>query len=294
MKEPVSSAKRPAASSSASASASASARPAANSPRGANNSACGPFFTEVVRAEICSVIAAGCMFRVAARYVGCTVRAIADLKRCDREFERQLDRALVQRELILLAHIREASKNSWKAAAWLLAHTVGGRYGEHVLTFDEELDAEESEKFAATMNALQRPASEPDPEFGPYGPLAKSQDTVQGRDQCAAADAEATKSAPTKVTRHDSPIRTGEPASPFEIPGFGKLVPAEAAAGDSSDFINFNDPLSTVKRIPPLAATPASATTRPTPLPAAATKFGKVSQAQIRESMRALDDYLKS
>jgi hypothetical protein len=71
-------------------------------------------------------------------------------------------------------------------------------------------------------------------------------------------------------------------------------VPAEAAGGNPNNCSNPNDPLATVKRIPPLAATPATATTRPAPLPATAFNSGKVSPAQIRESMRAIDDYLKS
>lgn len=94
-----------------------------------------------------------------------------------------------------------------------------------------------------------------------------------------------------KIARHDSTIGSGEPASSFEIPGFGKLVPDQDDAGD---FSYFKDALSTVQRIPPLPTPPESATTRPTPLPNAAFKSGKVSPEQIRESMRALDDYLKS
>ncbi len=285
MKEPASHAKRP----SVGPSASRSASPPSGPPSSANNSPRPPFFSEVVRAEICSVIAAGCMFRVAARYVGCTVRAIAELKRCDREFARQLDRALVQRELIPLSHIREASKNSWKAAAWLLAHTVGGRYGEHVMTFEEELDAEESEQFSTAMADVQRPSSEPDAEFGPYEPLANS----QGKDPRAGADAEPTKvepakTEPTKVTSHDSTTSAEETAATFEIPGFGKLVPAQSAAS------NPNDPTATVKRVPPATTTPATATTRPTPLPPAAFTSDSVGPGQILDSMRALDDLWKA
>ena len=115
-----------------------------------------PFLTDVKRAEICAVVAAGCSFRTAAKYVGCKVQAISALAQRDREFGAQLDRAVAQREVIPLSHIREASKHSWRAAAWLLEKTVGGRYGGDVKTLEEEAAAEESEEFATAIGQVHR------------------------------------------------------------------------------------------------------------------------------------------
>jgi hypothetical protein len=282
MKPPASHAKRP------------SASPRQNPPKSptsppntSNAAPRPPFFTDVVRAEICSVLAAGCMFRDAARYVGCTIRAIAELIRCDREFARQIDRALVNRELILISHIRKAAEDSWKAAAWLLAHTVGGRYGEHIPTLAEELEAEESQQLAATIAELQRASSDAPAEFGPYQPTP----TTQQSDPHPAAHVEQPKVEPMNVNNLAATTYGDEALSKFEIPGFGTLVPAQATESNPNDL---NNPLATVKRIWPPTTTPASPTTSPTPLPATAFKSGKVSPAQIRESMRAIDDYLKS
>ncbi len=83
---------------------------------------------EKKRAEICAQLAAGCTFRTAARYVGCTAAAISMLMKRDEEFRWQVNRALAQREIIPLSHIRAASSRAWQAAAWLLERTVKGTY----------------------------------------------------------------------------------------------------------------------------------------------------------------------
>jgi hypothetical protein len=80
------------------------------------------------RAEICAILAAGCTFRNAARYVGCSAGAISMLLQRDESFRAQVDKALADRELIPLSHLRSASGKSWRAAAWLLERTVKGTY----------------------------------------------------------------------------------------------------------------------------------------------------------------------
>jgi hypothetical protein len=80
------------------------------------------------RAEVCAMLAAGCTFRTAARYVGVTAGAISMLLTRDELFRAQVDKALADRELIPLAHLRTASGKSWRAAAWLLERTVKGTY----------------------------------------------------------------------------------------------------------------------------------------------------------------------
>ncbi len=108
---------------------------------------------EVKRAEICAYVAAGCSYRTAAQFVGCTVQAICMLAKREAEFAGQLERAVAQREAVLLAHLRESSRRSWRAAAWLLEKTVGGRYGgkdgPRVETLEEEAEREAREMVLA-------------------------------------------------------------------------------------------------------------------------------------------------
>lgn len=102
----------------------------------------------VKRAEICGMIAAGCTFRTVARCVGCSAAAISMLMKRDEEFRDQVGRALAQRELVPLAHLREASKQSWRAAVFLLERTVKGTYrrGSEDDPTDLERLAEEEER----------------------------------------------------------------------------------------------------------------------------------------------------
>ena len=80
------------------------------------------------RAEICALLAAGCAFRTAARYVGVTAGAISMLLKRDESFRLQVDKALADRELIPLAQVNAASGKSWRAAVWRLERTVKGTY----------------------------------------------------------------------------------------------------------------------------------------------------------------------
>lgn len=58
------------------------------------------------RAEVCAMLAAGCSFRTAARYVGVTAGAISLLLKRDETFRVQVDKALANREFIPLSQIR--------------------------------------------------------------------------------------------------------------------------------------------------------------------------------------------
>jgi hypothetical protein len=82
----------------------------------------------VKRAEVCAMLATGCTFRAAARYVGVSAAAIAMLLKRDESFRAQVDKALAERELTPLAQLRAASGKNWRAAAWLLERTVKGTY----------------------------------------------------------------------------------------------------------------------------------------------------------------------
>jgi hypothetical protein len=111
----------------------------------------------VKRAEICAMVSVGCTFRTTARCAGCSPAAISMLMRRDEAFRDQVARALAQRELIPLAHMREASKRSWRAAAWLLERTVKGTYrrGNEEDPTDLERAVEEEQR-AAVGEALAK------------------------------------------------------------------------------------------------------------------------------------------
>jgi hypothetical protein len=68
------------------------------------------------------------------------------LAKRDAAFAEQVDKSVAQRESILLSQLRESSKRSWRAAAWLLQTTVGGRFGGHVPTLEEEVESEAEEE----------------------------------------------------------------------------------------------------------------------------------------------------
>jgi hypothetical protein len=140
------------------------------------------FLDEVKRAEICALVSSGCSYRNAARYVGCTVQAISALAKRDPEFAEQLEKAIAQREAFPLASLREASKRSWRAAVFLLKMNVGGRFGGHVPTLEEEA---ESERLEAAFS-IPREAPEPndDPPQGVQEPHRQTQpSTVAPKNQ---------------------------------------------------------------------------------------------------------------
>jgi hypothetical protein len=116
-------------------------------------------------AEICALIASGCSYRTAAKYVGCTAAAISMRVKRDPEFAEQLDKAVAQREAILLSHLRESSKKSWRAAAFLLQITVGGRFGGHVPTLEEEAESERLEGALAIACEPVEPKETPPPRI---------------------------------------------------------------------------------------------------------------------------------
>ncbi len=243
---------------------------------GQNRSGRPPFFTEVVRAEICAVVAAGCSYRTAAKYVGCTVAAISALADRDPTFAHQLNKAVAQRELIPLSHIREASARSWRAAAWLLQHTVGGRYGEPVPTLEEELAAEAADNVDALLRNLQ-----PTPDVSAY---------------FNESDNPPSQPAPTAATQA-SPS-TSDAKFEFDLPGFGKLTsehplrtnkqPQPAAAKSTPSATAPAAQLS--PSTSPTARTPSPTPAPSSALPASATLTESISPQQVHQSMQALNE----
>lgn len=76
-----------------------------------------------------SLVSLGLSRTLAAQHVGCAYSTIGYTARRDPEFRRQLDQAVVQSQLQLIASIRQQANRSWRAAAWLLERLYPHQYG---------------------------------------------------------------------------------------------------------------------------------------------------------------------
>lgn len=85
---------------------------------------------EAKQREICAILAIGGTRVVAALYVGCSTSTIARLAKRDPDFALRLKRAEADMEILQLQNIRQASKSSWNAAAWILERRLPERYGK--------------------------------------------------------------------------------------------------------------------------------------------------------------------
>jgi len=85
---------------------------------------------ELKMREICAILAIGGTRRVAAAYVGCSVDTIRRTALRDDDFALRLTRAETEMEVMQLSNIRQASKSSWNAAAWVLERCRPERYGK--------------------------------------------------------------------------------------------------------------------------------------------------------------------
>lgn len=89
-----------------------------------------PLLDEGKQREICAILAIGGTRCVAARYVGCAESTITRTAQRDPDFALRLERAETDLELFQLQNIRQASKSSWNAAAWILERRLPERYGK--------------------------------------------------------------------------------------------------------------------------------------------------------------------
>jgi hypothetical protein len=85
---------------------------------------------EAKQREICAILAIGGTRRVAALYVGCSVSTITRTANRDPAFALRLEHAEADMEVFQLQNIRQASKSSWNAAAWILERRLPERYGK--------------------------------------------------------------------------------------------------------------------------------------------------------------------
>src|SRR5262245_30409408 len=73
--------------------------------------------------EVCSLVTAGCGIEDAARHVGCVPKTIFREARRNPDFGKSLKEAQTAAELTPLNAMRDAAKQNWRAAAWLLERT---------------------------------------------------------------------------------------------------------------------------------------------------------------------------
>ena len=90
-----------------------------------------PLLDEVKRKVICAMLAVGGTRAAAAQYVGCHPDTIRKTAERDEEFALAISHAESKHELLTLADINKAAKESrnWRAAAWLLERRYPSRYG---------------------------------------------------------------------------------------------------------------------------------------------------------------------
>lgn len=83
---------------------------------------------EPFQKAFCNLLLDGFSQRRAARLLGVGIRTIQREIKRNPEFAAQIDNAVRQREINALRHIRQTSRQSWRAAAWLLERSCPAAY----------------------------------------------------------------------------------------------------------------------------------------------------------------------
>ncbi|MCC6126226.1 MAG: hypothetical protein IT426_14805 [Pirellulales bacterium] len=94
-----------------------------------------PVLTDIKKAEILAVLAAGCSRQTAAAYVGCDLKTIYNTALRDPEFAVQLEKREAVPEVSHLMNLKNASRESrfWRASAWYLERRNPERYAPRPL-----------------------------------------------------------------------------------------------------------------------------------------------------------------
>lgn len=83
---------------------------------------------EQTRREICGLVATGYSMSAAAKYIGCDRGTLRREIQRNQEFAQRIGRAELEAEYEPLHAIQDASRKSWRAAAWLLERTRPEQY----------------------------------------------------------------------------------------------------------------------------------------------------------------------
>jgi hypothetical protein len=83
---------------------------------------------------VCQVIAAGCRYQTASKYVGKSVAEIRRAAQHDEAFKKELEKAEAEWELVQMQRVLEATKDSkhWRASTWALERRYPDRYAKRL------------------------------------------------------------------------------------------------------------------------------------------------------------------
>jgi hypothetical protein len=82
--------------------------------------------------SVCLVLAAGCRYQTAAKYVGKSIAEIRRAAQRDEAFKRELEKAEAQWELAQMQNVLEATRDAknWRASTWALERRYPDRYAK--------------------------------------------------------------------------------------------------------------------------------------------------------------------
>lgn len=121
---------------------------------------------EPKRQIVCAILATGGTLDGDARYIGCARSTIERERRRNPIFSQQLDEAEVDGATMPFQLFRDASRSSWRAAAWMLEQSYPERYGRSAIPPSKraslKLRRELSERLSAKLResfAKSKPAA---------------------------------------------------------------------------------------------------------------------------------------
>jgi hypothetical protein len=184
--------------------------------------------------EICALLHSGCTLAAAARYVDCSVLTIQREAGRNEEFREKLRLARYSAELTPIHTLRNAAREDWRAAAWLLERTQPHNYAQRAATAfspqevaellervceiirQETRDAQQSARIKRRVMAIARSriAHQDDNPFRPQLPAPTTQ-----------AETELTTSA--SATSETVRCSTASPSSSIQQP-ITSIQPSEA------------------------------------------------------------------
>jgi len=89
---------------------------------------------ETKQRDLCALISVGCPLAMAARHVGCSIFTVRREARRDPSFQDRLRCSQLNTELSPVVTLRDAARNNWRAAAWLLERTQPEEYARRAPT----------------------------------------------------------------------------------------------------------------------------------------------------------------
>jgi hypothetical protein len=174
--------------------------------------------------EICALLHSGCTLAAAARYVDCSVLTIQREAGRNQEFCEKLRLARYSAELTPIHTLRNAAREDWRVAAWLLERTQPHNYAQRAASAfspqevaellervcevirQETRDAQQSARIKRRVMAIARSriAHQDDNPFRPQLPAPDARPEAEPRaTENVTIDAPTTAATSTFANRHD-------------------------------------------------------------------------------------------